>query len=155
MQLIQARLHGAPRTVNTKHGERVVADAIDGQGNKHTIWRPVGDLKHLTNGSVVKLTVDSKGKVNLIDEPVALAPVAAPSIPFEAEMQLKSQMGFQTTPQPSRSVEIDDYIQRLGKLYNHCLTTAASMPTSIELEAPQIKDVATTIFIQTVRHFDL
>ncbi len=65
MQLIQARLHGAPRTVNTKHGERVVADAFDGQGNKHTIWRPVGDLKHLTNGSVVKLTVDSKGKVNL------------------------------------------------------------------------------------------
>lgn len=154
MQLIQARLHGAPRTVNTKHGERVVADAIDGQGNKHTIWRPVGNLKHLSNGSVVKLTVDSKGKVNLIDEPVALAPVAAP-IPFEAEMQLKSQMGFQSTPQPSRSLEIADYIERLGKLYNHCLTTAASMPTSVELEAPQIKDVATTLFIQTTRHFDL
>ena len=154
MQLIQARLHGAPRTVNTKHGERLVADAIDGQGNKHTIWRPVGDLKHLSNGSVVKLTVDSKGKVNLIDEPVTLAPVAAP-IPFDAEMQLKSQMGFQAVPQPSRSVEIADYIERLGKLYSHCLTTAARMSTSIELEAPQIKDVATTMFIQTVRHFDL
>jgi hypothetical protein len=154
MQLIQARLHGAPRTVNTKHGERVVADAIDGQGNKHTIWRPVGDLKHLTNGSVVKLTVDSKGKVNLIDEPVNLAPVAAP-IPFEAEMQLKSQMGFQTTPQPSRSVEIADYIERLGKLYGHCLTTAAGMPTAIELEPTAVKDIATTMFIQTVRHFDL
>ena len=154
MQLIQARLHGAPRTVNTKHGERVVADAIDGQGNKHTIWRPVGDLKHLTNGSVVKLTLDSKGKVNLIDEPVALVPTAAP-IPFEAETQLKSQMGFQASPQPSRSVEIDDYIQRLGKLYNHCLTTAAGMPTAIELESTAVKDIATTMFIQTVRHFDL
>jgi hypothetical protein len=154
MQLIQARLHGSPRTVKTKHGERVVANAIDGQGTKHTIWRPVGDLKHLTNGSVVKLTVDSKGKVNLIDEPLALAPAVAP-IPFEAEIQLKSQMGFQASPQTSRSVEIADYIERLGKLYNHCLTTAASMPTSIELEAPQIKDVATTLFIQTTRHFDL
>jgi hypothetical protein len=154
MQLIQARLHGSPRTVETKYGKKVVADAIDGQGNKHTIWRPVGDLKHLTNGSVVKLTVDSKGKVNLIDEPVALAPVAAP-ITFEAETQLKSQMGFSTTPQPSRSVEIADYIGRLGKLYGHCLTTAASMPTSIELPATAVKDVATTIFIQTVRHFDL
>jgi hypothetical protein len=154
MQLIQARLHGAPRTVNTKHGERVVADAVDGQGNKHTIWRPVGDLKHLSNGSVVKLTVDSKGKVNLIDEPIALAPVAAP-IPFEAEMQLKSQMGFSTTPQPSRSVEIADYIDRLGKLYGHCLTTAAGMPTSIELESTAVKDIATTMFNQTVKHFDL
>jgi hypothetical protein len=154
MQLIQARLHGSPRTVNTKHGERTVAEAFDGQGNKHTIWRPVGDLKHLTNGSVVKLTVDSKGKVNLIDEPVNFAPVAAP-IPFEAEMQLKSQMGFQATPQPSRSVEIADYIERLGKLYNHCLTTAAGMPTTIELESTAVKDVATAMFIQTIRHFDL
>ena len=154
MQLIQARLHGAPRTVSTKHGKRVVADAIDGQGNKHTIWRPVGDLKHLTNGSVVKLTVDSKGKVNLIDEPVNLTPVAAP-VPFEAEMKLKQQMGFQASPQTSRSAEIADYIERLGKLYSHCLTTAANLPTSIDLGTPQIKDVATTMFIQTVRHFDL
>ena len=158
MQLIQARLLNSPRTVNTKHGERVVADAIDGQGNKHTIWRPAGDLKHLTNGSVVKLTVDSKGKVNLIDEPYALAPVPpaeAGKLSFDTESQLKSHMGFTANPQPSRSVEIADYIDRLGKLYSHCLTTAASMPTSIELEAPQIKDVATTFFIQAVRHFDL
>jgi hypothetical protein len=155
MQLIQARLSGSPRTVNTKHGERVVADAIDGQGNKHTIWRPVGDLKHLTNGSLVKLTVDSKGKVNLIDEPVALAPVAAPIQRFEAETQLKSQMGFSTTPQPSRSVEIADYIERLGKLYGHCIMTASQIPTSIELPPTAVKDVATTMFIQTVKHFDL
>ncbi len=60
MQLIQARLHGSPRTVNTKFGEKQVADAIDGQGNPHTLWRPVGDLNHLTNGSVVQLAIDSK-----------------------------------------------------------------------------------------------
>jgi hypothetical protein len=155
MQLIQARLSGSPRTVTTKHGERVVADAIDGQGNKHTIWRNVGDLNHLSNGSVVKLTVDSKGKVNLIDEPVNFAPVAAPPQRFEVETQ-KLQMGFNTTtPQPSRSVEIADYIERLGKLYGHCLTTAAQMPTSIELPPTAVKDVATTMFIQTVKHFDL
>jgi hypothetical protein len=155
MQLIQARLSGSPRTVTTKHGERMVADAVDAQGQKHTIWRPVGDLKHLTNGSVVKLTVDSKGKVNLIDEPIALAPVAVPTQRFEAEAQLKSQMGFSTSPQPSRSAEIADYIERLGKLYGHCLTTAASMPTSIELPPTAVKDMATTMFVQTVKHFDL
>ena len=111
-------------------------------------------LKHLTNGSVVKLTVDSKGKVNLIDEPVNLATDSAP-IHFEAEMQLKQQMGFSTTPQPSRSVEIADYIERLGKLYGHCLTTAVEMPAAIQLESTAVKDIATTMFIQTVRHFDL
>ena len=146
MQLIQARLHGSPRTVETKYGSKVVADAIDGQGTKHTIWRNPGELKHLTNGSVVSLTVDSKSKVSLVD----------------VETPVKQQMGFtalvKTTTadsQPSRSIEIADYIERLGKLYSHCLTTAANMPTIVELEAPQVKDVATTFFIQAVRHFDL
>lgn len=46
-------------------------------------------------------------------------------------------------------------IDQLGKLYSHCLTTAGNMPTAIELETPQIKDVATMFFIQAVRHFDL
>jgi hypothetical protein len=158
MQLIQARLYGSPRTVNTKHGERTVADAFDGQGKKHTIWRNVGEMKHLTNGSIVKLAIDSKGKVSLVDEPANLAPVVPTEsikLPFEAEMQLKKQMGFTAAPQASRSAEIADYIDRLGKLYSHCLTTAGSMPTEIELESTAVKDIATTMFIQTVRHFDL
>jgi hypothetical protein len=29
------------------------------------------------------------------------------------------------------------------------------MPMAIELEPSQIKDISTTLFIQTVRHFDL
>jgi hypothetical protein len=102
-------------------------------------------MKHLTNGSVVKLAIDSKGKVSLVDEPTNLAPVIPAELsklPFEAEMQLKKQMGFTAAPQASRSAEIADYIDRLGKLYlySHCLTTAASMPTSVELEVPQVKD---------------
>jgi hypothetical protein len=158
MQLITARLHGAPRTVTTKFGTKVVADAIDGKGTVHTIWRPEGDLKHLTNGSIVNLTIDSKGKVSLVDEPAnvgAVAPTEPLSLPFEAETKLRQQMGFTADSQPSRSVEIADYVQRLGKLYSHCLTTAADMPTSIELESTAVKDIATTMFIQTVRHFNL
>jgi hypothetical protein len=158
MQLIQARLHGSPRTVTTKFGQKVVADAIDGKGNKHTIWRPEGDMKHLTNGSIVNLTLDSKGKVSLVDEPHSLVPVAPTeplTRPFDADTQLKSQMGFTATPQPSRSAEIADYIERLGKLYGYCLTTANNIPSAASLDAPEVKDIATTIFIQTVKHFSL
>jgi hypothetical protein len=46
-------------------------------------------------------------------------------------------------------------IERLGKLYGHCLSTAAGMPSAIELESTAVKDIATTMFIQTVRHFNL
>ena len=143
MQLIQARLHGSPRQVATKYGEKAVADAIDGTGAKHTIWRNPGELRHLTNGSIVQLAIDSKGKCSLVD------------VPHQAAQT--QQMGFsaETSSEASRSAEIADYIQRLGKLYSHCLSTAASMPTAIELDAPQVKDIATTLFIATTKHFNL
>lgn len=122
-----------------------------------------GDMEVMgrRNGERVSITIDSKGKASLVDHAsncpaVGLATTQpAVSLPFEAEMKLKQQMGFQTETQPSRSVEIADYVSRLGKLYSHCLTTAANMPTSIELETPQVKDIATTFFIQAVKHFNL
>jgi hypothetical protein len=84
-----------------------------------------------------------------------VAPSESVKLPFEAEMQFKKQMGFTAAPQASRSAEIADYIDRLGKLYSCYLTTAGNMPTLIELATPQINDVATTLFIQSVRHFEL
>jgi hypothetical protein len=167
MKVLDARVNGMPRQVSTKYGEKCVLDVATSEG-EYTVWRPAGDAEVMgrRNGERVTITLDSKGKASLVEhasnspavglattQPVTKQPVVA--LPFEAEMKLKQQMGFQTDPQPSRSVEIADYIQRLGKLYNCCLTTAASMPTSIELEAPQIKDVATTLFIQAVKHFNL
>jgi hypothetical protein len=69
-------------------------------------------------------------------------------------------MGFAVTetpqvPETTRSAEIADYIHRLGKLYGHCLNTAANMPTTVDLNAPQVKDIATVLFIQTTKHFDI
>ncbi len=163
MKLIEARVNGNPRQVNTKWGEKAVMDVVTADGQEIAIWRPAGDMEVMgrRNGERVSIALDSKGKASLVEHAsncpaVGLAATQpAVTLPFEAEMKLKQQMGFQTEPQPSRSVEIADYVGRLGKLYNHCLTTAASMSTSIELEAPQIKDVATTFFIQAVKHFNL
>ena len=161
MKLLDARVNGMPRNVTTKYGDKSVLDVATSEGN-YTIWRPAGDMEVMgrRNGERVTITLDSKGKASLVDHAsnspaVGLVPTPEVKLPFEAEMQLKSPMGFQASPQTSRSIEIADYIDRLGKLYGHCLTTAASMPTSIELPPTAVKDVATTMFIQTVRHFDL
>jgi hypothetical protein len=85
---------------------------------------------------------------------------AVPLVEHCSTAPQQAQMGFTAKPTPevpetTRSAEIVDYICRLGKLYNHCLTTAANMPTAIELDAPQVKDIATTLFIQTAKHFNL
>jgi hypothetical protein len=100
------------------------------------------------NGERVSIALDSKGKASLVEH-CSTAPQQAATT---------QQMGFTApveTPETTRSDEIADYIQRLGKLYSHCLTTAVNMPTAIELDAPQVKDIATTLFIQTTKHFNL
>jgi hypothetical protein len=144
MKLLTARVTGMPRQVTTKHGERSVLDVATESGS-YTIWRPAGDSEVMgrRNGERVSIALDSKGKASLVEH--------------ASTQPQKAAMGFTTEPVPetTRSAEISDYIQRLEKLYHHCMTTAANIPSPIALEAPQVKDVATTIFIQTVRHFDL
>ena len=104
------------------------------------------------NGERVSIALDSKGKASLVEHAsnypsVGLASTQPePKLAFEAEMQLKQQMGFTAEPVPSRSVEIADYIERLGKLYNYCLTTANNIPSAATLDAPEVKDIATTLF---------
>jgi hypothetical protein len=143
MKLLEARVNGNPRQVSTKFGEKSVMDILTTEGEEITIWRPAGDLEVMgrMNGERVSITIDSKGKASLVEH-ASTKPQAAQSSNVAPE-------------QASRSAEIADYIQRLGKLYSHCLDTAARMPKTVELETPQVKDVATTFFLQAVKHFNL
>jgi hypothetical protein len=143
MKLLEARVNGNPRQVSTKFGEKAVMDILTTDGQEITIWRPAGDLDVMgrMNGERVSIAIDSKGKASLVEH-ASTKPQAA-------------QSSNVTQEQPRRSAEIADYIQRLGKLYSHCLDTAARMPKTVDLDMPQVKDVATTFFIQAVKHFDL
>jgi hypothetical protein len=156
MKLFEARVNGNPRQVNTKYGEKAVMDVVTTDGTEIAIWRPAGDLEVMgrRNGERVSIALDSKGKASLVEH--------ASTKPQQAQKQAQMNsepsrtMGFSVPPeQPSRSAEIADYIERLGKLYAHCLDAAARMPKTVELETPQVKDVATTFFLQAVNHFNL
>ena len=169
MQLFQARVYGQPREVNTKFGQKSVLDVCTVKGDMHTIWRPAGDREVLgrVDGERISIAVDSKGKASLIEtvstglsdpfEPTTKPMGFTVDLPFEAEQKLRAQMAVIPAPieDGSRSAEIASYVAKLGKLYGHCLSTAANMPKTIELEAPEVKDVATTLFIQAVKHFSI
>jgi hypothetical protein len=151
MQLIQAKITGQPRNVTTKHGEKAVVDARAANGENLTIWRPANDpaVMRLANGERVQLGIDSKGKVSLVETAFT-----------RAEKAPDQPMGFKVEPaappvENGRSAEIADYIDRLGKLYSHCYKTASQQLENMPLGTPEVKDVATTLFIQTVRHFSL
>jgi hypothetical protein len=47
MKLLDARVNGMPRQVNTKYGDKSVLDVATSEGN-YTIWRPAGDFHNLS-----------------------------------------------------------------------------------------------------------
>jgi hypothetical protein len=177
MQLITAKITGRPRTVKTRNGERSVADARAASGENLTIWRPANDpaVMRLADGERVQLAIDSKGKVSLVetayDRAIAsrseISPVVSGQtiparpmgfdvdVPFEAETKLRQQLAAAPKPTDSRSAEIADYIDRLGKLYGHCYQAAVKQLDTTAMAIPEVKDVATTLFIQTCKHFQL
>lgn len=149
MKLLEARVNGNPRQVSTKFGEKAVMDVVTTENEEITIWRPAGDMEVMgrMNGERVSIAIDSKGKASLVEH--------ASTKPQAAQSSNIASGSNATLEQPSRSAEIADYIQRLAKLYTHCLDTAARMPKTVDLDTPQVKDVATTFFLQAVKHFNL
>jgi hypothetical protein len=148
MKLLEAKVTSA-RQVNTKHGQKAVLNVVTDTGDEIAIWRPAGDVEILgrKSGESVSIAIDAKGKASLVEHGSTAPQQAAQAQP----------MGFAVEPIPetTRSVEIADYIQRLGKLYSYCMNTAANMPTTVELNPPQIKDIATSLFIHTTKHFNI
>jgi hypothetical protein len=152
--IISATVVGRPRIVTTKYSNRAVLDARAYDGQTFAIWgrETDSDILNRCDGERVGIALDQKGKPKLVAH-AGTGCVAAPD---------KQPMGFKVTlpsedsvPETTCSAEIADYIQRLGKLYGHCLATAAAIPQASALATPEVKDVATTFFIQAVQHFNL
>jgi hypothetical protein len=152
MQLIAAKITGKPRNVNTKHGDRSVVDARANNGENLTIWRPANDpaVMRLANGERVQLAIDSKGKVSLVDTAFSRAEETR-----TADFTVEPIEPTAPPAETKRSIEIAEYVGKLGKLYGHCFKTATEQLENTPLATPEVKDVATTLFIQTVRHFNL
>ena len=158
MLQLTARALKPARTVSTKYGPKLVLDCLATDGREYTVWRPIGDetLPKIARNERVNLGVDSKGKCHLLQ---CLADhtdvMAAP----DAKTMLSN------SPQPSdkpmeggyngRSAEIADYITRLGKLYKFSYQTAKESLTGEAISTEDTRAVATSFFIQTIKHFDL
>lgn len=172
MKLISAIALDRPREVSTRFGPRLVIDCLNRDTNeKFPIWRGVDDdysRKYVIKNSPLTVGVDSKGKFNLIEDPaltnlgqplpespVPVKPVSRhlasnnPPIPnYNSEKPSESD---QSLLNPSQKREIASYIQEMGKLYGFCLTQAENL----NLEGEDRRCVATSLFIQATKHFNL
>ncbi len=147
MKLIEAKVAGQPRIVSTRRGDRSVMDCRTADGQSLTVWRPAGDVELMAraNGERVTLAQDSKGKISLVETAQSRA---------DREWQRPTDLGL-TDHRSAHTAEIADYIERLGKLYAYCHGVASRQLAHSEMDTPQIKDVSISLFIQTVRHFNL
>jgi hypothetical protein len=158
MKLIEAICIESPREVATKYGQRLVIDAIDRTtGEKITLWRPATDdysRRYVIKNSPLTVGVDSKGKFSLIEnealtnlgkplpvEPVPVKPAHTYSIPPQSDPNFS----------PDKKAEMAEYVANLASLYQHCQDKAEN----IALTPDDARAIGTTLFIQTVKHFNL
>ena len=144
MQLLTATLTKPARQVVTKYGVRTVADCIDQNGNTQTIWRPENDpqLTGLAVNSRLTLTIDSKGKINLVDNP-SPASIA----PKNDDKPIYQGMNNETKKQ------VASYVTEMANLFNFCLKQVDMTVENISSE--DRRAIATTMFISCQKKYGL
>ena len=139
MKLLTATLVKNPRSVTTKYGQRIVADCKLENGETITLWQPENSqIINYGNGSKLTLTIDSKGKYHWVET--------------EKETAIASK------PEPNQSFtnqqkrDIAEYITEQTKLFSFCYAQTALIDN---LPSEDRRQVATTLYLQATKHFNL
>jgi hypothetical protein len=167
MQLIEAMATDRARRVTTKFGERTVIDCVRrDNGEKVTVWRGGDDeysQKHVIKNARLTLTLDNKGKYNLVEDPALTnlgQPLPESPVPVRplhntnhviTQDSEKPSESDQSLLSPNQKREIANYVSEMGKLYGFCLQQAENL----NLEGEDRRCVATSLFIQATKHFNL
>ena len=143
MKLLTATLIKNPRSVNTKFGPKIVADCKLDNGEDVTLWQPENSqIINYGNGSKISLTLDSKGKYHFVEteKETAIAPKIEPNQSQSKELSNQAKR------------DIAEYITQQTKLFSFCYAQTALVEN---LPNEDRRQVATTLFIQATKHFNL
>ena len=166
VQLIEAIAQSPARRVNTKYGERTVIDALRrDNGEKVTVWRAGDDeysQKHVIRNARLTLTLDNKGKYNLVEDPalVNLGQLPVEPVPVRPvhnfnhkieETSEKPSQNDQSLLSPDKKREIANYISQMKDLYGYCLTQA----DSLGVDGEDRRAIATTLYLSAQKKFAL
>ena len=141
----------ATKTFETKYGERCNAVLTVGD-DEIKIWgepnTPKGEqLKALKRGETV-LIVDDNGKYKLLESEAKITN-------GNGNSNGKTNKNYEPLT-PDKKREIAVYINDMAGLYGYCLEQAKGLnKDDLTLPPEAIKDIATTLFITSQRHFNL
>jgi len=143
MKLLTATLVKNLWSVNTKFGPKIVADCKLENGEDITLWQPVNSqIINYSNGSKLTLTLDGKGKYHWIESEneTAIAPKIEPNQSQSKELSNQQKR------------DIAEYITQQTKLFSFCYAQTALVEN---LPNEDRRQVATTLFIQATKYFNL
>jgi len=144
----------ASKILNTKYGEKVNA-IFDCNGEEIAIWADANSqkaemLKNLIKGEQ-KLILDDNGKYKLLED--------SQSTPTNGNGNSNGNGKTNSNYEPlsdDKKREIAAYVKDMAGLYGFCLEQAKGMyKYDLSLTPDAIKDIATTLFITSQRHFNL
>lgn len=141
MKLLTATIVKEPRIVNTKFGPRAVADLTLSNGENATLWQPENSkIVNYGTGQKITVSIDSKGKLHFMepDEETAIANNPEPTPKSELSNAQKR--------------EIAEFITAQTRLFSFCYAQTALIDN---LPNEDRRAVATTLYLQTVKHFSL
>lgn len=149
MKLIEATVKGKPREVATKYGLRTVLNCVTSDGDDVAVWRDAGDLELLgrANGEKVTLALDSKNRFHL------MASLSTGLV--DPTVETNGNGNGNGNSDSNRKAEIADYINRLAVLYGYTFKKVKEQMSDSGLPIECVKDISTSVFIATTRHFDL
>jgi len=144
----------ASKILNTKYGEKVNA-IFDCNGEEIAIWADANSqkaemLKNLTKGEQ-KLILDDNGKYKLLED----SQTSQPNGNGNSNGNGKTNSNYEPLSDDKKR-EIAAYVKDMTGLYGFCLEQAKGMyKYDLSLTPDAIKDIATTLFITSQRHFNL
>ncbi len=147
---------------------KVLAERPEGQlkGSYDVVWMNEPDARSLQPGDLFLATPDKQGKDFVFVGPFepatpathnghanghAAAAVAPPPAAAKKVAPKKSSVA----PPKAVKKQMIEYIDFSAQVYRHCFHAVSDALQNEGLKDPQIKDITTTIFIQTVRRFNL
>lgn len=144
----------ASKILNTKYGEKVKA-IFECNGEEIAIWADANSqkaemLKNLTKGEQ-KLILDDNGKYKLLED----SQTSQPNGNGNSNGNGKTNSNYEPLSDDKKR-EIAAYVKDMTGLYGFCLEQAKGMyKYDLSLTPDAIKDIATTLFITSQRHFNL
>ena len=143
MKLLTATLVKNPRSVTTKYGPKIVADCKLDNGQDVTLWQPESSqIINYGNGSKISLTLDSKGKYHWVE--TENKTVSAPNT--------DTNQSHPNELSNAKKRDIAEYVTQQTKLFSFCYAQTALVDN---LPSEDRRQVATTLFLNATKHFNL